>query len=55
MIKKFFVLLIIFLFSKSLSAVGYDVYSVGFFDVKFDGSATNTAADKASRSFGSTR
>ncbi len=45
MIKKFFVLLIIFLFSKSLSAVGYDVYSVGFFDVKFDGSATNTATD----------
>ena len=41
---KFF-LLISFLFSKSLFATGYDVFNIGFYDVKFDGSATNTASD----------
>ena len=40
-----FIFLIIFLFSKSLFATGYDVFNIGFYDVKFDGSETNTASD----------
>ena len=43
MLKLIF--LVILLFSKSIFATGYDVFSTGFYDVKFDGSATNTATD----------
>ena len=43
MFKKIFVIFI--LFSNQVAAVGYDVFSIGYFDVKFDGSSTNEAID----------
>jgi hypothetical protein len=45
MIKKIFIILSFLLFSPPLFAIGYDVFGVGIYDVKFDGSDTNTAAD----------
>ena len=45
MIKKIFITLLILLFSSSLFATGYDIFGVGIYDVKFDGSDSNTAAD----------
>ena len=45
MIKKIFTILSLLLFSSSLFATGYDVFGIGIYDVKFDGSDTNTAAD----------
>ena len=42
--KKF--LIIFFLFSPNLVfAEGYDVYGIGLYDIKFDGTDTNQAAD----------
>ena len=43
----FRILLIIFLFFKNsfLFAEGYDVFGIGIYDVKFDGSSTNYATD----------
>ena len=40
-------ILIIFfvLFSKVISAEGYDVFAVGYYDIKFDGTNTKDAAD----------
>ena len=45
MIKKIFIILSLHLFSSCLFATGYNVFGVGIYDVKFDGSDTNTAAD----------
>ena len=45
MIKKIFIILPLLLFSSSLFAIGYDVFGIGIYDVKFDGSETNTATD----------
>ena len=43
MLKKFFIILC-FISSPALGE-GYDVFSTGYFDIKFDGSATNEAID----------
>jgi|TARA_B110000438_G_scaffold286533_1_gene317856 hypothetical protein len=45
MSKFFFYVLFIILFSKFTYATGYDVFGVGYYDIKFDGSQTNSAAD----------
>ncbi|SVE40252.1 uncharacterized protein METZ01_LOCUS493106, partial [marine metagenome] len=45
MIKKIFTILFLLQYSSSLSATGYDVYGIGIYDIKFDGSQTNTATD----------
>ena len=42
--KKIILILFIFL-SKSIYAQDYDVFGIGLFDVKFDGSKSNEAAD----------
>lgn len=42
---KFSVFLLLFFKSHILFAQGYDVYGVGIYDVKFDGSASNYATD----------
>ncbi len=42
--RKFIIILFIFL-SKSVYAQDYDVFGIGLFDVKFDGSKSNEAAD----------
>jgi len=42
--KKLLLLCFIF-FSNQLFAEGYDVFGLGFYDVKFDGSQTNEALD----------
>tara|TARA_B100001123_G_C15244625_1_gene1000420 strand:- start:521 stop:1048 length:528 start_codon:yes stop_codon:yes gene_type:complete len=40
------ILFIVFLFlSKSVFADGYDVFGIGFYDIKFDGSSSNEAID----------
>jgi len=44
MIKLLTLFLIIFI-NYSVNAKGYDVFGVGFYDVKFDGSDTNQATD----------
>ena len=43
MLKKFFIILC-FISSPALGE-GYDVFSTRYFDIKFDGSATNEAID----------
>ena len=45
MIKKIFLILFILLYTNSLKATGYDVFGLGFYDVKFNGSETNKAKD----------
>ena len=45
MSKFFFYVLFIIFFSKFTYATGYDVFGVGYYDIKFDGSQTNSAAD----------
>ena len=42
---KFFIFIIFFLFSKLTLAEGYDVFGLGYYDIKFDGSQTNEAID----------
>lgn len=42
--KKFIFLIFIF-FSKMVVAEGYDIFGIGLYDVKFDGSNTNEAID----------
>ena len=42
--KKLLLLCFIF-FSSQLFAEGYDVFGLGFYDIKFDGSQTNEALD----------
>ena len=45
MIKNIFIILSLLLFSSSLFATGYDVFGLGIYDIKFNGSNTNTATD----------
>ena len=40
-----YILFIIFFYSSNLFAQGYDVYGIGIYDVKFDGSSSNYATD----------
>ena len=45
MLKKLLIIFILFLFPKNLYAEGYDVFGIGLYDIKFDGSQTNQATD----------
>jgi len=45
MIRILKIILFLFLLPSSLFAKGYDIIGLGLYDVKFDGSATNTATD----------
>ena len=45
MFKKLLIIFILFLFPKNLYAQGYDVFGIGLYDIKFDGSQTNQATD----------
>ena len=45
MFNKILIFLMLSLISNSIFAQGYDVFSLGMYDVKFDGSQTNMAAD----------
>ena len=38
-------LIAVFLVSNSIFATGYDVFGIGYYDVKFDGSSTNKATN----------
>ncbi len=42
---RFLLILFVFLKTSFLSAQGYDVFGVGIYDVKFDGSSSNYATD----------
>lgn len=42
--KKALIILFI-LFTKSVAAEGYDIFAIGYYDIKFDGSNTNEATD----------
>lgn len=37
--------IILLFFTTNICADGYDVFSIGYYDIKFDGSATNDAVD----------
>lgn len=44
--KIFFIIFLLLLFSSKIAvARGYDVFGVGYYDIKFDGSSTNNAVD----------
>ncbi len=45
MFRNFFIILLFFFKSTFLSAQGYDVFGIGIYDVKFDGSSSNYATD----------
>ncbi len=45
MFNKIFIILTLFIFPKILYAGGYDIFGIGLYDIKFDGSATNQASD----------
>ena len=45
MLKKILIFLIISLICNPIFAQGYDIFSIGMYDVKFDGSQTNAATD----------
>ena len=45
MFRIFFIILLISFKSSFLSAQGYDVFGIGIYDVKFDGSSSNYATD----------
>jgi len=45
MFKKLLIIFILLLFPKNLYAEGYDVFGIGLYDIKFDGSQTNQATD----------
>ena len=45
MFRNFFIILLFFFKSSILSAQGYDVFGIGIYDVKFDGSSSNYATD----------
>ncbi len=50
---KKYIVLIFFIFSPNLFADGVDVFGVGIYDIKFDGSETNQSTDfKFERRFG---
>ena len=44
LMRKIFTIFFLF-FSKLVFADGYDVFGIGIYDVKFDGSSTNYATD----------
>ena len=53
--KKLLILLIFICLNKSLFANGYDVFGIGIYDVKFNGSSSNQATDfRYERRFGNT-
>ena len=39
------ILIIVFFISNPIFAGGYDVFGIGYYDIKFDGSSTNEAID----------
>ena len=45
MFNKILIILALFIFPKILYAEGYDIFGIGLYDIKFDGSATNQASD----------
>ena len=45
MIKKILIILTLFIFPKILYAGGYDIFGIGIYDIKFDGSQTNQSSD----------
>ena len=45
MFRNLFIVLLFFFKSSFLSAQGYDVFGIGIYDVKFDGSSSNYATD----------
>ena len=45
MFNKILIILTLFIFPKILYAEGYDIFGIGLFDIKFDGSQTNQATD----------
>ena len=45
MFRNFFIILLVFFKCSLLSAQGYDVFGIGIYDVKFDGSSSNYATD----------
>ncbi len=45
MFRNLLIIFLVFFKSSFISAQGYDVYGIGIYDVKFDGSATNYATD----------
>ena len=45
MINKILIILTLFIFPKILYAGGYDVFGIGLYDIKFDGSQTNQSSD----------
>ena len=45
MFRNLFIIFFVFLKSSFLSAQGYDVFGIGIYDVKFDGSSSNYATD----------
>ena len=45
MFNKILIILTLFVFPKILYAEGYDIFGIGLYDIKFDGSATNQASD----------
>ena len=45
MFRYLFIILLFFFKSSFLSAQGYDVFGIGIYDVKFDGSSSNYATD----------
>ena len=45
MFRYLFIILLVFFKFSHLSAQGYDVFGIGIYDVKFDGSSSNQATD----------
>ena len=45
MFNKILIILTLIIFPKILYAEGYDIFGIGLFDIKFDGSQTNQATD----------
>ena len=45
MFNKILIILTLFIFPKILYAGGYDIFGIGLYDIKFDGSQTNEAID----------
>ena len=45
MFNKILIILTLFIFPKILYAGGYDVFGIGLYDIKFDGSQTNQSSD----------
>ena len=45
MFRYLFIILLVFFKSSHLPAQGYDVFGIGIYDIKFDGSSSNYATD----------